>query len=266
MIAPLMFVLVQAVDPGVAQGEDGERARMFFGKYKFSEASDVAHRILLEQPPTGPAALEELRRIAAFSDFYLNRLAAAKEMLGSVFRTNPEATIDRTRYPPQLVAFFEDVRAEILVRQKAAPSGLQMEVEAKPASSPVSAPEGPRSAPRRKFSPLSLLPFGIGQLALGDHAAGVIWLTLTAGLFAANLTLYLMLMKDRRADGLFADPPAARALQIAENVSGGALIAVVLAGLLDSLIWSPQRMHQRALSVSLVPGRDSFVLAIGGGL
>jgi hypothetical protein len=180
----------------------------------------------------------------------------AEKEFRQVFRLQPNYEADKKRSPPAVLEFVEYVRARI--RDDA----LRVE-PAQPPEPAVAAPAAPVDAP--KFNPLSLIPFGIGQLATGDYTAGTIFISFDVALFAASLSLYLVRQSERAPGDEYLNKPRADAMQIAQNVLSGAFVAVAIIGFVDALVWSPKRVAEKK-RIMVVPtvSASAFGTAMGG--
>lgn len=188
------------------------------------------------------------QRTAAFAQFYLGDRMVAELHLNEYFKLVPEAQIDAKHYPPDLVEFFNELKNKS--GQRAAPETKML------APAPAAAAKG---TPR--FSPVSLVPFGIGQLLLGDDTAGGIFLGLDAALFATDLALYFVRIKDRQRGDGYTNVSRAQNLQIAQDVAGGALIVSAIVGVIDAIVWSPGRVAAKRVSVMVTPISQGAMLA-----
>lgn len=215
--------------------------------YRMSEFESVlalaqkAERDARAWPPDEQKRRHEL---TAFAHLFLDDLGNAEKELRQVFLFDPGYSVDRKKQPPSVVELVESVQKKLRAEQAPPPQV---------ASAPV-VTERPAPPPPH-FNPLSLIPFGIGQLALGDYVAGAIFLVLDAGLFAANLALYFVRLRDRSPGDEYTDAQRAMNMQIAQNVSAGALAACVVIGFIDALAWSPSRVAKKQnVTVAPTPG------------
>lgn len=188
------------------------------------------------------------QRTAAFAQFYLGEKAVAEAHLNEYFKLVPEASIDAKHYPPDLVQFFNDVKTGTL--------------HAKPAGATRGSPAPVASTTTHtKFSPVSLVPFGIGQLLLGDYTDGGIFLGLDVAFLAADLALYFVRIKDRQTGGGYSNVSRAETLQIGQDVAGGLLIVSAIIGIVDAIVWSPERVANKRLTVLLAPAAQGAMVS-----
>lgn len=221
-----------------------------------------------------------LFELVAFAHFYLDDTPAAAKMLGRLFELQPEFRADARQHPPGLITFVEDTRRAFLARRSPPPASLPVIVAAPaPASEPASAPivkeivvappvvptSAPTTAPvASRFNPLALIPFGIGQLAMGDHVAGAVFLGLDAALFAANIALYVLRVQARIGVDAYLDEPRAFRLQIAQDVAAGALVLVGIIGFIDAVAFSQRRVERKArINAAIAPTSGGLTMSVG---
>jgi hypothetical protein len=230
------------------------KVEKLFAQYQFDQARKKAHKLREAGIELSADERDSLLRIEAFSSFYLDDRPAAETALRRLFADVPNAPIDASQYPPELVDFFERIKARVAAEHQ--PTQVAPQVAA---SVPVQPPP-----PQPRFNPLSLIPFGIGQMAQRDYLAGALWLTLDALLLAGNITTHYLFHQLLNADGTFSNPQRATTLQLTEDILGFALIASVVAGVIDSVFGSPRRV-QPTVHVGVAPAPHGATLSLGFG-
>jgi hypothetical protein len=112
-----------------------------------------------------------------------NELPAAEEAFTAWLRIDPAAELDPVVYPPEMIAFFREVKARV----PPPPA-----VASPPVPTPAPATTAASSAPAPARSPaLAVLPFGLGQFQNGHDVKGWVFVALdTAALGFAAFNLY----------------------------------------------------------------------------
>lgn len=133
------------------------------------------------------------RQYLGATHYLLGDLENAETELARLLSLAPEHRLDPGVFPPELVRFFERVRAKAgLDAPPGEPQG-QPRGEVAPAAPPSNVtstplPQGPREPP---FWP-AFMPFGVGQLNNGRTSAGVLFLTGETVLLGTALTTFLL--------------------------------------------------------------------------
>ena len=135
-------------------------------------AGDWQHVAQLVEPllahQLAAADLGEAHRLAGIAAFFQQRNDAAERHFVAYLRIDLAGRLDPTLYPPEVVAFFNDVASR---------HGAEL--------------RAPRSPPRRSWW-LTLLP-PVGQFQNGDRITGYVLGGLLGTLLAVNLTTYAYL-------------------------------------------------------------------------
>lgn len=105
----------------------------------------------------------------------------AKEAWQAWLKLEPAAELDPVAYPPEMVAFFRDLRAQVVAPPPSAPP-----TEA-PAAVVSAAPPPPR---REKSALVAALPFGAGQFQNGQDSKG--WTLAIADTAALGLGAFFL--------------------------------------------------------------------------
>ncbi len=213
-------------------------------------ASDFERAAQLSETLIANGALDKdssarAQRIAALAQFYLGDKTVSEAHLREFFKLQPNAEVDEKRSPPDWVAFFQSVKARTQPRPKA--------VEPPPPPPEEKPPPIEAHKSEGGFSGKSLVPFGIGQLLLGDKVAGGAFLGIDLALFGADLALYFVRVSNRSPDDSYADAKTANALQIGQDVAAFGLIAVTIIGVVDAIVWSPSRVARSHVSLQMAP-------------
>jgi hypothetical protein len=122
----------------------------------------------LLQRPLVPADLAEAHRLAGIAAFFQQRNADAESHFLAYLRIDLDGRLDPALYPPDVVAFFNDVTSRHAAELRAR-----------------------RPRPKRSWL-LNLLPPG-GQFQNGERTKAWVLGGLLGGLLAANVTSYLIL-------------------------------------------------------------------------
>jgi hypothetical protein len=219
---------------------------------EFEEAIGKGNRLLMRELTT-PQRLR-VHTLLAFSYFYLGKKEQSETELRAVLKLNEAFDLDRKKVTPELGQFFDEVRLRWLESTKPKDTA----VVAKPDASVGAQPSDntPPPAPvqvKPAFRAVTLIPFGIGQLAIGDYAAGVTFLVLDVALIATSVALYWVRENEKvNKSTAYKDPARAAAMQISQNVMAFAAIAVGVIGFIDALAFSPGRMAAKE-AVQLQP-------------
>lgn len=233
-----------------------------FDDTEFEEAISRANRLLKSDARLDKTQKKRLHEIAAFSYFYLGRKGPAEAQLRELFDLDEQAGIDRKKATPELAAFFDEVKLRWgEARQKVvkvAPDQPNPEqprpVEPKNEPSTGDPPRAATEEPRPPFRAVALIPFGIGQLALGDYAVGAVLLVIDAALAATSIALYWVRQSEKiNGSTQYNDPDRAKAMQIAQNVAAFTLVGVGIIGFIDALTLAPYRVQAKQQKTSLHP-------------
>jgi hypothetical protein len=260
MLLGLLLTLLAGA-PSVQK--DLAAVELAYEETEFEEAIAKASR-LLKRNRVSKSQKKRLHELSAFSFFYLGKKGPAEAQLLELFELDEAAGIDRKKATPELAAFFDEVKLRWMeARKKPEPQPLA-EIEAVPDEPPRDKPTELQQSTsgRPPFRAVSLIPFGIGQLALGDYAVGTVLLVLNAALATTMITLYYVRQGEKIDGGPFyADPQRANLMQIFQNVAAFGLIGVAVLGFIDALVWAPLRVQTKEQQVTLVP---SLAPVLGG--
>ncbi|HEX4423629.1 MAG TPA: hypothetical protein VH165_37220 [Kofleriaceae bacterium] len=204
---------------------------------------------LLAQRELAVAELTEAHRLAGIAGFFQQRRSAAEAHFVAYLRIDPEARLDPALYPPDVVAFFNDVA-----------SRHAAELHAQRASS-------------RRTWLWTLLP-PVGQLQNGHRTKAIVIGGLLGGLLATNLTTYAVLSKwcsettGPAGGGLNCDNGpnhnhAASVLRPINIASGIGLVLVYAYGVYDGVRDYRQRSRELTFQpyVATSPDRNLFGVA-----
>lgn len=200
-----------------------------------------------EQPATAPAMdphdRAEAWRIYGLALFFLGRYPAAEIAFVEYLKLDVEGRLDPALFPPEVVSFFEDVRARHAAELRA---------------------YRPRPRDRRAWA-LNLLP-PAGQFQNRDHGKG--WIIAGTGsvLLATNITTFLVLREWCDAStgvcrsGNESREDEGRLLRSINLVSGALLVGVVAYGVADGFYHYRRAGHSP--SIALVPTMDGASLIV----
>lgn len=238
-----------------AVAESGPEAQLGRAKLAY-QRGDYGAVVLLLHPLLYPQALlaqEDqvllAHKLLALSYFFEHNEAGAEQELNLLLSLRPDFALDPVVEPLKAVAFLDDIRRrneqrlqEIRRRQAEEEQRVKAETEALQRQAELLAQKQARRiyierVIHKKFSALSLVPFGVPQLYGGRRALGAVLLTgevLTAGASVGSwLTVRL-----RYPDNTF--PPreftTAQALTATYLTTGVVFWGLVLTGLIDALL------------------------------
>jgi len=187
---------------------------------------------LTRDPTLPPGARAEADRVYGLALFALARSGEAEAVLLRYLEVEPDAHLDPALYPPEMVVFFEDVRARH--------AGQILTVKPRPK--------------RKQYAVLNLVP-PFGQIQNRQPVKA--WLIGGAELvfLAANVTTYALLRSGCDGQTLVCnDPDSARALRTANLAAGALLAATYLYGVIDGFAgYRPEAPAEPATRVGLAP-------------
>lgn len=127
----------------------------------------------------------EARTYLAACYLALKDRGSARLQLRELARQHPEAMPSPASFTPELVALADDVWDEVQKRKPPQPTPTPPPGPAVPVPiEPVEPPPSPSSGPSRV---LALIPFGGGDFARGEGAAGAAWFAATLVPFALSI-------------------------------------------------------------------------------
>lgn len=201
--------------------------------YEYGDLNQVvesARYITEGSLPATPEQQTQAFRLLGIGLYLTNRPLGAEAAFAELLRKDPRARLDPTTTRPELVAFFESLRRQHLVKERST----------------------------RKMI-WNFIPPG-GQFQNGDDTKA--WLILGAGLLsgAACATSYVLRKSWDLPAGQAKHPDAAETMKTVNIVTGAVAIAVYLYGVVDGLVGYSRPLDDSRPPVSLhfFPG--------GGGL
>jgi hypothetical protein len=204
--------------------------------------------LLARQLP--PADLGEAHRLSGIAAFFQQRSAAAETHFLAYLRIDLDGRLDPALYPPDVVAFFNDVASRHAAELRAL-----------------------RMRPRRSWV-LTLLP-PLGQFQNGERTKGYILGGVLGTLLIANMTTYLLLRswcehtQGPGGGGLTCTDPGDRS-EAAERIHPYALatgigaIAVYVYGVYDGIRGYRRHTRIQALQPYAAVSPDASVVGISG--
>jgi hypothetical protein len=183
--------------------------------------------------PLAKAELAEAHRLAGLAAFFAHDTPAAEAHFLAYMRADLDGTLDPALYPPDVIAFFVDVRKNHEAELRAL-----------------------RPAPRR-YLILNLLP-PAGQLQNHDRTKAIVIGSVLAGSIALNVTSYLLLDSWCTQTGKGAvtcdtttsnHASAATDLRYVNLVAGVVAIATYVVGVYDGVT----RYRQRTREIAVEP-------------
>lgn len=196
---------------------------------------------------TPPEKRAEAHVKLAFSYFISQQQSLARGALATLFQEQPAHVLDRKGVHPDLLKFYDAERAKVPVPVAPTPPpspSTQAKVNAAPPYEPA-------------HIVVRLLPLGIGQFANGDPIVGGVFLGTELLLVAVNIATAVSAGKTCNARfEQCTDIGKEMALFVTQNVSAALLIGVTVFGIIDAIVWSPDRAEARYKEnnkLSLVP-------------
>ena len=203
-------LLVALLWAGVARAAPLDEALARFEAGEYEAVVGTLRAVVDAGEPADPVDRAQALRVYGIACVLTGRKVAAEGAFLLWLRLEPSARLDPSLVRPEVVDFFDDVRRRHV-------ADLLLEVE--------------RHRPR-SFA-LNLLP-PAGQYQNGERAKFYVVLGLEVALLAVNLATGITLYTDRNGmDGTFADSERASNLRTLNWVSFGALMAVVVYGVID---------------------------------
>jgi hypothetical protein len=179
----------------------------------------------LLQQQLGQADLAEAHRLAGLAAFYLQRQADAEKHFVAYLHIDPNGHLDPALYPPEVLNFFNDVKAK-----------HEVELRQRP----------------HKYMALELLP-PVGQFQNGDTTKGIVIGSLLGAFAITNVTTYYVLRSwctqvsgsetTVTCDDHKDHTHAASTLRSLNIATGVALIATYIYGVYDGV--ATYRRHER---------------------
>jgi hypothetical protein len=180
------------------------------------------------QAELAPTDRAEADRLAGLASFFLQRKAAAETYFVAYLKLDLDGHLDPAVYPPEVVNFFNEVRARHAGELHAV-----------------------RPQPKR-YWPLALLP-PVAQFQNGERVKGIVVGSLLGALLATNITTYFVLRSWCHNPGSTCDASGKNHFRSAETLSGvNALTGVGFILTYAYGVWDGVRGYRRR-SVELAP-------------
>lgn len=200
--------------------------------------------------PLVPADLAEAHRLAGLAAFFQQRNGDAEAHFLAYLRIDLDGRLDPALYPPDVVAFFNDVASRHAAELRAR-----------------------RPRPRRSWV-LNLIPPG-GQLQNGERTKAWVLGGLLGGLLAANVTSYLVLRSwcthtvgpggvGATCDDTSNHNRSASILRPINLASGIGFLLTYAFGVYDGVQGYRQHTREQAIQPFVVASAESSVLGIAG--
>jgi len=204
----------------------------------------------LLQRPLAPADLGEAHRLAGLAAFFQQRNGDAESHLLAYLRIDLDGRLDPALYPPEVVAFFNDVTSRHAAELRAR-----------------------RSRPKRSWF-LNLIPPG-GQLQNGERTKAWVLGGMLGGMLAANVTSYLVLRSwctqtkgpggvGATCDDISNHNRSASILRSVNLVSGIGLVVTYVFGVYDGVQGYRQHSREQAIQPFVTASAGGSVLGVAG--
>ena len=243
-----MCAAVASADPGGTPSEvlrEGNTAALAGDWARVTRLVDplLAHQL-------APADLGEAHRLSGIAAFFQQRNDAAESHFVAYLRLDLDGRLDPALYPPDVVAFFNDVAS------RHAPELRAM-----------------RMRPKRSWYLTLLPPFG--QFQNGERTKGYVLGGVLGSLLIANLTTYFLLRswcehtQGSEGGGLTCNDPsdrttAASRLKPYNTATAIAVFAVYVYGVYDGIRGYRRRSREQALVPYAAVSSDGSVVGISG--
>jgi hypothetical protein len=197
-----------------------------------------------------PADLGEAHRLSGIAAFFQQRNDAAETHFLAYLRIDLDGRLDPALYPPEVVAFFNDVASRHAAELRAR-----------------------RVRPRRTWVLTLLPPFG--QFQNGERTKGYVLGGVLGSLLVTNLTTYFLLRswcehtQGPGGGGLTCNDPsdhsrAAARIRPYNIASGIGVLAVYLYGVYDGIRGYRRRTREQAVQPYAAVSADASVVGISG--
>lgn len=211
-------------------------------KYDFGEmeAACTALAAMRDDPAFDTEARLKTLKFLGACNHVLGRLDASTGAFESLLDLDPRAQLDPVQFPPDMVRFFEDLKARHRPPPPVASPDPPPPVPAPVVEPPPVQVKAEAPAPDRSVG-LALLPFGAGQFQNGHRTKGTVLATSQGLALAVGFTGLLLFEAEKDsgaflAGGTFADPDRAEALQTVYLTGFVAFAALWAYGMYDSLV------------------------------
>lgn len=205
----------------------------------------------LLQQPLERADLSEAHRLAGLAAFFRQRSNEAENHFLAYLRIEIDARLDPALYPPEVVAFFNDVASRHIAELRAL-----------------------RSQPKRRSWVLTLIP-PFGQFQNGDRVKGYVIGGALGGFLIVNVTSYAYLRTwCHHASGTAGDSwicnnggdhrPEAAKLRPYNIASGIGAILTYAYGVYDAVQGYRQRSREHAILPFTTSSRLSTIVGVTG--
>lgn len=204
----------------------------------------------LFQRPLGSADLAEAHRLAGIAAFFQQRSAAAEGHFLAYLRHDLDGRLDPALYPPEVVAFFNDVASRHAAELRAL-----------------------RARPRRSWL-LNLIPPG-GQLQNGERTKAYVLGGMLGTFLVANLTTFLLLRSwcdhtdGPSGGGLTCDDGddhrrSAERIRPINIASGIGFLAIYAFGVYDGVQGYRRRSREQVIMPFVATSNGNSVLGVAG--
>jgi len=223
------------------------------GEYETAEARLRA--LLDRDPPIANQALViEIHKYLGATLMFLGRRTDAEKQFETLLRLDPDYELDPVLFPTDILDTFYKVKLGIAdelaaIKKKKADEAAKATAEKEARKADLkkkiieaSKPVYLSSSKLVRHPIVALVPFGVGQLQNGQALKGFLFMGGEAGLLAANIALYAMSefykSKFRESTARWTAYKKSFAnFKIATNITAGVLIAAMVAGIIDALVY-----------------------------
>lgn len=192
-----------------------------------------------------PADLAEAHRLAGLAAFFHHDNAAADAHFLAYLRIDLEGHLDPALYPPEVVSFFDEVRARHAAELRA------------------------RRPHAKRYWIVAPIPVA-SQIQNGETTKGIVIGSLFGAFAITNLTSYLVLRSWCHDSGSTCDHSgtdhyrAAQRLQAVNVAAGIGMIAVAAYGVYDGVVGYRRRTRALSLEPYAAPSSEGAMFGIAG--
>lgn len=275
-VVPTVVACLLAGATGRAMADDladFQRARNAYDAGDYPLAVERFRELLGRDPPPGRAVREECLQFLGAALLFLGNEDQASAVFDQLLVLEPDWELDPAIFPTPILDVFARVKSQMRERLAALQAAEQQLAELE-RQRQIEEDRRRREALRAALEPrylarmsderhlvLAFMPLGVGQFQNGQEAKGWTFLGIEAGLAAANLWTFLSWDWYRREANEWrgttrGDQAAAYAdgYKYASWAVLGSLLAVIVAGVIDALVFYEDPGTQwRLLSPEEVP-------------
>jgi hypothetical protein len=230
-----------------------EHARELFRSHDWSTAIPALNYLLYPNPRlSAPEDLIEAHVLLGVCGFENGDRKLARAEFESALAMNPDLELDTLLFSTTAVDYFHDVKKDLLDRERRDAEQRRLAEE----NDRLQALLASMVVIERRPYYINFIPFGAGQFQNGDRGKGLFFSTSEGVTGAVSAGIWLYLVQKYGLPGTIPANPdevhTARRLQQIEIGTGGACLALMAWGIVDSLIHYRPSVQRKA-DESLLP-------------